>query len=136
MSADFLCPFGWLQDLFAQSPDQKFSTKTQATDIYQICSTAVGSCFITDTHSKMIWGWATHIFANIYVRKGVLEGCVATFGSQRGIRSALGLCFRGNLLCTDFGSRFERAVLQTVLQMDLPTRCILCALFNKVRCLR
>ena len=28
--------------------------------------------------------------------------------------------------CADFGSRFERAVLQTVLQMDLPTRCILC----------
>lgn len=44
----------WLVTGFvAQSPDQKvFNKKTQATDIYQICSTAVGSCFITGAHSK------------------------------------------------------------------------------------
>lgn len=48
----FLCPFGWLQDLLHKVPTKSFQQKTQATDIYQICSTAVGSCFITGAHSK------------------------------------------------------------------------------------
>ena len=74
----------------------------------------------------MIWGWATHIFCKYICPQGVLEGALPLSAVNEGIRSALGKPVFVETCCADFGSRFERAVLQTVLQMDLPTRCILC----------
>ena len=117
----------WLVTGFvAQSPDQKvFNKKTQATDIYQICSTAVGSCFITGAYSKW-FGDGRPIFLQIYMSARCAWGCVATFGSQRRYPFGIGTTVFVETCCADFSSRFERAVLQTVLQMDLPTRCILC----------
>ena len=78
----------WLVTGFvAQSPDQKvFNKKTQATDIYQICSTAVGSCFITGAHSKYI------------CPQGVLEGALPLSAVNEGIRSALGKLFSWKLV--------------------------------------
>ena len=70
----------------------------------------------------MIWGWATRISANTYVRKVCLR---VRCGSKRGYPLGIGKTVFVETCCVDFGSCFERAVLQTVLQMALSARCIL-----------
>ena len=115
----FLCPFGWLQDLLHKVPTKKFSTKKLKPLTYIKYAVLLLAVVLLPVLIVNDLGMGDPYFCN-YI------WCVATFGSQRRYPFGIGTTVFVETCCADFGSRFERAVLQTVLQMDLPTRCILC----------
>ena len=100
----FVCGFFvsvWLVTgiLLHKVPTKKFfNKKTQATDIYQICSTAVGSCFITGAHSNDLG--CDPYFCKYICPQGVLEGALPLSAVNEGHSGRrIGKLFRGNLLC-------------------------------------
>ena len=95
----FLCPFGWLQDLLHKVPTKKFSTKKLKPLTYIKYAVLLLAVVLLPVLIVNDLGMATHISANIYVRKVCLRvRCHFRQSTKVSVRH-WDNCFRGNLLC-------------------------------------
>ena len=134
----FLCPFGWLQDLLHKVPTKKFSTKklkplTYIKYVVLLLAVVLLPVLIVNDlgmgdpyFCKYICPITVFLKPASYLSAGRIGGGNSAIRCQ----FRYSICTRSivclEIQCFDCGNCGKRVVLQTVLQMDLPTRCILC----------
>ncbi len=122
----FLCPFGWLQELLHKIPTKKLSTKKlkPLTYIkYAVLLFAVGLLPMLITNDV---GMGDPFFCKYLCPQGVLERGNPSFRRRFGNPCRTGYALFVEVWHIDYGNRTECTFLQTVLQVAVSSRCILC----------